>query len=653
MLIGKFLSLTAVVVFLFATAVVWIATLIWEGRQIRRSNGKWNIGWNPLDNKALLLAILWIVVVVLSLVDIQHGQKLYMSLTIFDHAPRTNWTESVIRTGVPPANSLYMYNQPAAMRYYYFWYVVCAAVVQMEHLTARAVFIASCVWSGFALAALTGIYLKHFLKTGARLRKQLLSSLALLMVAGIGAFVNLLAFLRLVPGHIEGSAENQISSWLISLLYVPHHIASMVCCMFAFLLAWICGKNDRRGQIISVALIAAALASAFGLSIYVAFAFFLVMLAWALWQFAIERNPLPPLLLAAGGVGALVLLLPYLAELRHTESKLQGGALFAFALRQMIPPDGLMATGPFTHLAVNHPLAAFNLAKLVLLVPGYALELGFYFAVLLIYLVPAWRGGISLTLEQRSLVFIAVAIIPIISFVRSGVLDINDFGLRAALLMQFPLLLCASEVVTAWSIAERKTSSPPDFAGLPHRTPRWLRSIAALALIFGVVGSTYQAFMLRFLRPLVEMARPSSVHDPDTGSLSHDAYISAIGYAQLDISIPHDAVVQFNPVARESPLWSSVDWVGIDHQTVIATDKLWCGSELGGDPSGCPLMAAAIDALYNGGTAEQARATCNHYGIQYLVARVYDPAWKNKNGWVWALRPVVADDEYRALDCRQ
>jgi hypothetical protein len=64
-------------------------------------------------------------------------------------------------------------------------------------------------------------------------------------------------------------------------------------------------------------------------------------------------------------------------------------------------------------------------------------------------------------------------------------------------------------------------------------------------------------------------------------------------------------------------------------------------------------MAAAIDALYSGNTAEQARATCSRYGIQYLVARVYDPAWKNKDGWVWALRPVVADDEFRALDCRQ
>jgi hypothetical protein len=82
-------------------------------------------------------------------------------------------------------------------------------------------------------------------------------------------------------------------------------------------------------------------------------------------------------------------------------------------------------------------------------------------------------------------------------------------------------------------------------------------------------------------------------------------------------------------------------------------DKPWCGSEFGGDPSGCPAMAAAIDPLFNGATAEQARATCHQYGVQYLVASIYDPAWKDKSDWVWTLSPVVSDEEFRALDCRQ
>jgi hypothetical protein len=64
-------------------------------------------------------------------------------------------------------------------------------------------------------------------------------------------------------------------------------------------------------------------------------------------------------------------------------------------------------------------------------------------------------------------------------------------------------------------------------------------------------------------------------------------------------------------------------------------------------------MASAIDSLFKGATAEQARATCSQYGIGYLVANVYDPAWNDRNGWVWTLKPVVSDEEFRALDCHR
>jgi hypothetical protein len=400
-----------------------------------------------------------------------------------------------------------------------------------------------------------------------------------------------------------------------------------------------------------VVLIALSLASAFGLSIYVAFGFFLVMLVWALWQIVIERKLRSAMLLAAGGTGAAVLLIPYLRELlANTSSGLQGGSIFSFAVREMFSPDSLLATHLFKHLAMDHATAARNIADLVLLVPGYAVELGFYLAVLLIYLVPGWRGRTRLSAAQRSLLLIAVVALVMISVMRSSVLTSNDFGWRAALLLQFPLLLFASEVMTGWKLAERKDSTLADWAGLPRNTPHWLRSIAAIALIVGVVSTVCQVLLLRFDIPLAD-AHLRAIHDPNAGKLPHNAYISAIGYAQLDGSIPRDAIVQFNPDLE--PYLRSADLLGIDHQAAIIGDKPFCGAELGGDPSGCTVMAAAIDSLFSGATAEQARATCHQYGIQYLVARIYDPAWNDANGWVWTLKPVVSDEEFRALDCRQ
>jgi hypothetical protein len=124
-----------------------------------------------------------------------------------------------------------------------------------------------------------------------------------------------------------------------------------------------------------------------------------------------------------------------------------------------------------------------------------------------------------------------------------------------------------------------------------------------------------------------------------------------MGYSKLDSAIPRDAVVQFNP-SGTNMFWRNVDLVDIDRQVAIAGDKPWCGSELGGDPRGCPAMIAAIDPLFNGASAEQARAVCHKFGIQFLVANVYDSVWKDQQSWVWTLRPAVADPEFRALDCR-
>ncbi len=610
------------------------------------------MGWHPLGGKALALAILWIGVTILSLVDIQKDNKLFMNVAMSDQSARISWTESVLRTGIPPANPMYMFKNPAPMRNYYFWYVVCAAVAAMAHLQVRAVLAAGCVWCGFVLAALSGLWLKHFLCAGARLRKQFLCIIGLFAVSGLDICVvvwNLFYSQKAPPTDLDLWSKDAIFSWINTLYWAPNHIAGLVCCMLAFLLAWTAGKHREQNRTASVALIAFALSSSFGLSIYVTFAFFLVMVVWALWQILIEHTAQAAMLLAAGGLATAVILIPYLGELTHSSSGMHGPSAFGFAIREMIPPGGLLRSRVFQHLSQAYPLTALNIAKAALLPAGYALELGFYLVVFLIYLVPGWRQRVPLTRAQRSLVFIAAATLPVITFIRSGALDFNDFGFRGALLLQFSLLLLASDIVICWRFTERQGKPSTDSAAFPYVIPGWLRSIAALSLVIGVTSLLFQAFWSRFVTSFAEW-RESGTYDPNTRSFSHNAYISSLGYAQLDATISPSAVVQFNPKTRE-PFWIAADQIGVNHQIAILSDQPWCGSELGGDPRGCPEMAAAIDATFDGETADQASATCRRYGIQYLIVRIYDPAWKDKNGWVWTLKPVVSDNEFRALDC--
>lgn len=643
-LVARFFSLAAVAVLFCVCGMVFVGCLVSEWIQLRRSGSKWNLGFHPLSGIAILLILAWTALAVLSMVDFQRGQQLFLSLTFYDHGARVNWADAVLRTGLPPHNPLYFFEQPGNLRYYYFWLVDSAVVARFTQLPMRVIVTAGGIWSGLSVAALLGLYLKHFLEVGVRLRKQLLVSIGLLAVTGPYIVVDIwdILILHKSPPGIEVWPEGQITSWISNFYYYPHHVVALVCCMFAFLLAWM-AKDDRPiARALNAILIGVCFASAFGLSIYVAFAFFLIMFAWGIWQLFVEREPRPVLYLAAGAGLAAMLLVPYLRELSQSSSHLHGGHVFEFAVRETISPAGLLAMPIFRDVAATHPAGARTFAKLILMAPGYAIELGFYFLVLLAWLVPRWRDRKPLNGAQRTLLFLTFATFPFISFIRSAVLNINDFGIHGGMFISFPLLLLGSDLVLGWK-REKQQDAPPEHTPASPQTPIWLTSGAKLCIFFGAASTIYIASILRFgILALPEMR---------DRSIAHKAYISAIGYTHLDAAIPRDAVVQFDPVSPDT-FWTNVDLANIDRQTAISTDQLWCGSELGGDPSGCPAMIAAIPPLFKRASAETALTVCRTYHIDYLVANLYDPVWNDRSSWVWMLPAVVSDPDFRALDCR-
>jgi hypothetical protein len=643
-LIGKLFSQAAVEAFLAFSSLCFAGVLCWELFHLRLRQDEKPFRLGPFGGRTALLAVLWGAFTFISLVDIQNHQRLFMSLTLFDHGARVNWGESILRTGIPPANPEYFLGRPASLRYYYFWLADCAAVARFARVSMRAAVVGGCAWSGFCIAALIGLYLKHFLQVGARLRRQFLVAIALLSVTGpyiaIDAWYILIA--NTAPPGLEAWPKGQITSWIDNFFFYPHHTVALACCMFAFLLGWRGSKPGWAQQAASIPIIGMCLASAFGLSIYVAFAFFLILLAWAVWQIAVERSSGPVVRLLLGGIFAAVLLIPYLRELSHSTSKMNGGHVFGFAVRETIPPAGVLALPLMRRIAASHSAVATAIANLALMIPGYAAELGFYFIVLLVFSVALWRGRSRLGPEHRALMVIVLAAFPFISLIRSEVLDVNDFGIHGGMFVEFPLLLLASELVMAWRDGNKLQPVHDSAMSLPD-SPRWLISAAKLLAGLGALSTVYIALMLRFGILLLPEAPQHS--------LSHKAYFSALGYAHLDAVIPGDAVVQFNPSGSET-FWKNVDLINIGHQTAIAGDQPWCGSELGGDPTGCPSMISAIVPIFLNADSSQARNICNEYGIQYLVANIYDPVWKDPKSWVWTLKPVVADPEFRAIDCR-
>ena len=646
-LIARYISLFASSAFLWVCAVLFVGTIASEFVRQPRAEIVRGAGIRPLGGTMFLLIFLGATAIILSLVDLERGQHLYSTLFIWDHAYRVAWTESVLRTGVPPANPLYFFHAAAPMRNYYYWYVLCAAIAQISHLPARAVVSASCVWTAVSLCCLTGLYLKHFLHIGQRLRRQVVITVCLLSVTGLDICVNVIQFfMRILPLDLEWWSKDPFYSWFDSIMWVPHHVAALVCCMFSLLLAYLAATGSKPHQITCTILIGASLASAFGMSIFVPFAFFLVMIVWGLWQIAIERVYRPVLLLAVGGTLAASLIAPFLLDLAHNTSKMSGGHVFGFHVREIIPPEWLVALPPLQLLAAHHPMVARVIADWILLLPGFAIELGFFALVLLVFLTPRWRSETKLTPAHRSLVVIAIGTIPLITLLRSWVLITDDFGWRGALILQFPLLLLGSELVVSRHDDDHASDTTRLFC-----IPPIIRSLATIMIFIGVFSTASQALTLRFDLVMVEAALRRA-HHPQQGMLSHFAFIETSGFAELTKVVLASAVVQANP-ERTNPFQINATVMNIGHQTTITSDRPACGSELGGDPSGCAIMAAEIDAVYRGATPQQARATCGRYGIQYLVANTYDRAWNDRQGWVWTLPAVVNEPEFRAVDCRE
>jgi hypothetical protein len=644
-------------------AVVWVAIgcgLITIGLN------QWAI-WHDRDRRlrpsrlvGIALGLAWMLFVIAELVDVGMGNHLYMSVTIFDHTLRTAFVDSVMRTGVPPLNPLYWPGHGAPMRYYYFWYVLTAVAARLSLATARQAMIASVVWAGFGLAAAVGLYCRHFL--GERSVEWRWSrgwiALGLLAVTGLDVLPAIAKAVARMPtdADMEWWSPDQVTSWLGSVLWVPHHVAGLVCCLLGFLLAWMAKAQSGRQRTLCGVVAGLAFASAFGLSTWVAVAFAMVMAGWAAWVMGFARNSrgrVMVLLLAA--VVAMIALLPYLAEL-HGETSgvvvVAGGAdaastgantaasaahLLRFGVRHMIDPDALLGVPGFARLAQVHPQVEDALAGLVLLLPGYFVELGFYGLVL----VAAVRGRARLDEAERTALVLAGAGLVVATFLRSTVVVNNDFGIRSILIAQFFLLMLG----VSWfegGLGAKTTAT----VGRAMDARRWGRRGMMAMVWIGIAGTVYQAGLLRVYLPVEDRLGRAQV-----SGLAERAMALRRGFDAMDGRVSKDAVVQFDP-AQPGDYFRYAQILEARRQIVSALPV--CPAAFGGDPAACAGVEDGVARLFpprGGSSAEAAREECGRLRANDLAATRWDGVWADRAGWVWTLPAVVDTGEMRVVDC--
>jgi hypothetical protein len=613
--------------------------------------------WSATDRRTTALLVLgWTAFALLMLVEFQVGHKLYFSVVMADRSYRIAFTDAVVRTGIPPSNPLYFSGAPAAMRYYYFWYVLCAAVVKFAHVTAQQSFIASTIWAGFGLLATTKLYTMHFFRWG---RRQQWIALGLLAVTGadlIPALGNMLGQPSL-NGDIEWWSVDPIDAWPDSLLWVPHHVASVLCCLLAFLFLWrTLEPISCRARRIALTLAALACASAFGLSVYVSFGFALLMASWMVW-IAIRRYPGRRELWISSAISTAIsafALGPFLYELLCTMPKAYAADLcppqhmFTFSVRRMIDSGLLTDTAIFTKLNHSHPVLLDQAIRLLLLVPGLAIELGLYGAALVLLLRSKRLSEAMQDHAFDTSLFFTISGLVMSLFISSSVISNNDFGYRAVMLPQFFLTLLTAQVLAAWWAPSQQAVIVP--------TPGNRRLLYGLFYL-GIAGSLYGAVLLRAWQPYVEHFTARRF-----GQLSEDDFEIREAFAKLHSVAPRDAVVSFRPIDSEPDRQNEVMTPNEFYQRMLVMNagrqflnaEGKCAVHFGGDESKCQAIQTATAALYASPApnADIARSYCSLFGVSYLILSHRDPNWSQAMGWPVKLPIVAAQPGFRIFRCK-
>jgi hypothetical protein len=644
---------------------------------------------------AIGLAILWAVVCLISLPDLQLGQRLYSTAAVADLGVRNAFVASAMHGGAPPANPFFSPGTAVKLRYYYYWYVMTAIPGVAARVQPRAALFASSIWSGWLLAAAAALFLKHFYGLRRHIRAASVAAVALLGVTGLDVLYVLFLYLkyRIILSDMEVWDTDQVTSWTNSLLWVPHHVAATSACMLGFVFLWHAGRpleHTPRQRILLAILAAMGFASAAGLSVYVTFAFALYLFAAALFWLVTRRFNTVGLYTA---VAVLVLLLSagYLHDLRATGTPAAEAVagLETATKQQPFAILGLRQLPPTLMPALRHAVHENKLANILVrpffLVPILFIEFGFFFLVAVRQGRHDWRErSLQATADRATPVLRDRGDIRWLSWLmlasglwvalmmRSTVISNNDLSFRGVEIAQFILLVWGAAQLAGGHLDGQHTAPSTDSSAPSTATGRpfhidWL---TGLLLLLGLTGSAYQLAMLRFYlygsdrygwtNPVI----PQSEFGGRLGDINQQLREA---YATLDHVLPPSAKVQFGAAPK-------LNLQHLYYSSYQQLDGLFpgCGIAFGGSVAECfhletriaplfgiPAPLPGIDYFAWTGvhvpTVTNAAAVyslCRQLGVDALVVTGEDPVWKEPNGWPHQMKPIFASDFVAAYTCR-
>jgi hypothetical protein len=578
------------------------------------------------------IAAVWLVIALYSMVDIQTGDRLYLPTSAIDHSLRSAFIHAIGTTGIPPQNPFFWPGHPVPLRYHYFWLMMCSLVdlAGGAAVSPRQALIGGTFWCGIGLIGLIAMYLRLSApEDSTPIRRRLRLGLLLAGITGLDLLPSAFFILLYIKGGINvfpPSVEwwNEHVDWfLYSSVWAPHALGSMIACFVALLLVWKAPLGGGRAGIARYAVPAgAALASAVGQSIYVAFVFAIFLTLWTLLTL-FKRWYREAAALVIAGTVCVMLSLRYLADLSGPGT---GGPLFVFSVRTF----SLAALVPFLsnasettrQLLLNLPLVPVN----------YFLEFGFFFAAGIAWWQIRRKAQRPLTREELSCIILLATSLVACTFLKSGVIGCNDLGWRGLLPAEFVLLLWSVELLSGW---QRK-----NFLSDNHK------SILGLFLILGALGTVCDLALVRIYPLLADAGKvpPLDWMGPDR-QIGKRTYASRVAYEWVHGAVPESAAIQANPKVSFQETYSMY----YSERRNIAADTS-CLTAFGGDAKQCPQAVGPLERVY--AAKAGLRETCENVPADMLVAKDTDPIWADRASWVWTEKPAYANSYVRLFSCK-
>ncbi|MGD0772960.1 MAG: hypothetical protein ABSC05_09085 [Candidatus Solibacter sp.] len=628
--LGRFAGMRAVLACYVAAAALFFILLVLD---VRRRHLHRPL-WPARSGVFAAIACVWLAVALLSLIDLQIGDRLYYAVSTVDYALHTELVHSISTTGLPAANPFFLPGHPVPLRYHYFWPMMCSLVNQLRGsaVSARQALIGGTYWAGIGLMALVLVYLRVFLPGNAeQFRRRALTCILLLGITGLDIVPSLFLLLLYAKGVLpfllpSVEAWNEPVDWfLYTTVWTPHTVAALIASFTGFLLVWQSSAAPRRSGMLRYAVPGGiALASSVGCSIYLTLVFASFLVIWTLVAFwkKLYRETAG---LVVAGVTMIALALPYLRDLTGPG---QAISLFrltvrAFPLAALIRTPGLSAV--WRLVLVNGTLLPLN----------YLLEFGFFFLVARY----KWRrrrvSGEPLSRPDLACALMLATSVLICTFVRSDY-GFNDLGWRGMVVAEFVLLLWAADVF-------------PKRGQLSYLSAHQ-RGLMMVFVALGVAGSVYDLSIARVYPILADrgVLPPLDWMSPDR-AFGKRTYAARAAYEWLQHATPETAAVQANPkVVFEDALGMIYG-----ERPAVAAD-LGCLAVFGGDPKECPPLVSRLQEIFPpAGRAASAgiQEVCGALPVDVLVAKDTDSAWSDRRSWVWREKPVYANRYVRMFRC--